>query len=213
MTIDPVAHRKSYDRYIRACRLAHIPSLYRFDKRWRRAQPHFLNSLIAYNDGELFRLREREQQKWFDRLQKPKSNLLREAYFIALLGDYFPDLANRVAFGLLRTALLDGLTVRAFPASAVNVPSPLELAKLDVDLPAQWQLLCVYGAHTDDCPERRQALRDFLQFHDQATRLLVVHGRDPLTYLHTVLGVNPQAILYFPAEGLKHLFRRHGEHL
>lgn len=195
----------AFTKFVRLCKLARIPHEYWKDRRWRHAEPRYLKSLTPYNEGDYVRLEEAAQRRWLDRLsQNPQ--LLHEPNFLAFLGDFSPRLAERVAFGLLCEALRDGLSVRAFPASAVNVPPPVELAKLNLDAPPAWQALCVYGAHTDDCAERRQALRDFLQYHDRALRLLVVHGRDPLFYLHNVLGVDPHAIFYLPMSRVR-LFR------
>lgn len=196
-------------RYVQQCKLARIPHEYWFDKKWRRATPRYLKSLLPHHDGHYVRLGENEQAKWLGKFAH-NADLLRQSYFLAFLGDSVPALANRVAFGLLAFALRAGLTGRAFPASACNVPPPVELAQRQLEEPARWQVVCVYGAHTDDCAERRQAVRDFLQFHDRALRLLVVHGRDPLGYVHTGLGVDPNGIFYFPAERLR-LFRFHSD--
>jgi hypothetical protein len=197
------------EQYVRLCKLARIPHEYWFDKKWRHATPRYLKSVLPHHDGHYVRLGEVEQAKWLGKFAH-HADLLRQSYFLTFLGDSTPALANRVAFGLLAFAVRAGLTARAFPASACNVPPPSELAQRKADEPARWQVICVYGAHTDDCAERRQAIRDFLQFHDRALRLLVVHGRDPLGYVHLGLGVDPNAIFYLPAEQLR-LFRFHSD--
>jgi hypothetical protein len=189
----------SRDKFIALCRRAHIPSQYWFDKKWRRAQPSYYKTTIAYHEGEYVRLREHEQAQWLQRLATDIT-LLQQPHFLAFLGDHFPDLANRVAFGLLVRALLHGDRVRAFAASALSVPHGDAVDEV-LASPPKYTAVLIHGAHTDDDQTRRQVIRDFVQLHDRALRLLVIHGHDPLTYLHTVLGLNPHGVFYLPTRG------------
>lgn len=191
------------ERYKALLRVARIPYRYAFDDRWLKAKPSFLKSTQAYNDGRYVRVKESEQRFWMEKLVEHPEDYFTKPYFMAVLGDFLPEGATRVALGLAALAVRKGLRVRAFHAAELRWNENNNALAKPTDPTTgtviPYNFVVLHGIHTDDVQMRRQLTRDFLLNYKTAFRIIVLHGEDPLTHLHLKLGLNPTHIFHFPA--------------
>lgn len=188
--------KASKKQYLAIAKAAGVPLQFRLVRDWRTLSPEVIRISDAVFGGRSIRVPSESQQKWITDLLKYRA--YRRTGCIVIFGDYLADSAEKVAYGIFCHAIRHGV--------AGKVLHPVDLTKgpaRELDgKETKYQIILLNRIHSDDEGQRRGLIRDFVNKHYQdAFKILVVYGESAIDFFYKKIGLNPQAIFFFPYQG------------
>lgn len=191
---------KSYSegkkRFKSSARAARIPRRFWEDKSWVHIEPEPIIVLEPVKGKHPFRIGIKAQRKWIRDLLKSRSYTKRGC--IIIFGDYMAESAERVAYGILTHAVRHGLPARSFHPSDLAKGPPKDIDGQEI----KYKVVFLNRIHTDDEGPRRNLVRDFVNKHyENAFKIVLIYGDNPLDFFYKKIGLSPQGIFSFPYQG------------
>jgi hypothetical protein len=189
---------ESREKYIALAKIAGIPKKFQLDLAWKNLNPEPIHILEPVKRSKPIHITPKTQKSWLRRCVK--YNHFRKIGCVVIFGDYMAEAAERVAYGLLGSAIRRGFTGKAFHPLDVKNGPPID-AGGDI---IPYDVVLLNRIHSDDEGPRRSMVRDFVNKHYLTSfKILVVYGDEPIDFFYKKIGLNPQAIFHFPYQGQK----------